>query len=522
MKKKKAMIIIGVSMAVIVVVGIVVGTQVKNTLSPDQLTLQYDKEIISKEKREIDFSPYNLDTFIDYDLLHERVYEKSVQEIQQGLLDREFTAEALCRYYLKRIEMFQNYNAVIEVNSYVLAEARALDEKIAKGTQGELAGVIVLIKDNISSEKMHTSAGSYALKDLTTSRNAKVVQSLEAKDAIIIGKANLSEFSNYMSMPSSNGFSVLGGQTKNPYGRFDVSGSSSGPAAAEALNLATVTIGTETSGSIVMPSEQNSVVGMKPSIGLLSRDLIIPISEAQDTAGVIAKSVKDLEKVFHAIVATDDNDPITKAVATYDKTVKLDPNELKGKVFGVYENDRDSDRMKSIIKEVQKAGATVTFIEADKASGSIDMMKVLSHGIRYDMDAFLSNPAVKSEIKRYEDLIQFYKKNPQYAPYGTYFLESGLKIEEDVSKVVSNNQTLARKAIDKHLSKVDAILCISEGQTPPYAVAGYPAIMVPAGYKASGEPYGVLFVTGQYQDAKLIELAYAYEVNTKHRKALAQ
>jgi amidase len=519
---KKVVMITGISIAVVAAVGFVIISQIKSRMNPDQVILQYDKEIISEDKRALDFSPYGLDKFSKYDLLHNLVYEKSVQEIQQGILDGKFTVEDLCSYYLKRIELFQDYNAVIELNPHVMTEARALDKKIEQGTQGDLAGVIVMIKDNIASEKMHTSAGSYALKDLTTTRSAKVVQSLEAQDAIIIGKANLSEFSNYMSLPSSNGFSVLGGQTKNPYGKFDVGGSSSGPAVAAALNLATVTIGTETAGSIVIPSEQNSVVGLKPSMGLLSRDLIIPISEAMDTPGVIARSVKDVEKIFHAIVATDENDPATKAAATYDGTTRLDSNGLEGKVLGVYESDRGNLRMKAVIEEVQKAGATVKFIEADKAAESIDMMKVMSHGIRYDMDAFLRNPAVKSDIDSYEALISFYKSHPQKAPYGIYLLKSGLKSEADVTKVVKQNQTIARNVLDKQLASVDAMLCVSDGQVSPYSAAGYPAIMVPAGYKESGEPYGILLIAGQYQDAKLIELAYAYEANTSHRKALAR
>lgn len=507
--------IIGSVLLVLLVIGGVIVMSFQAYMK-DQLEMQYDMVVISEFKRPISFDIYDLNAFDQYDFIHERVYEKSIEEIQKKLLNGEFSTVELCKYYLKRIEKYQSFNAVNQINPNVLDQAAQVDQKIANGNTGALFGVVVLIKDNIASVDMNTSAGAYPLKDLTTKRNATVTQALIDQDAIILGKANLSEWSNFMSSPSSNGFSVLGGQTKHAYGKFDVGGSSSGSSVAAALSLSTVTIGTETAGSLIYPAGQNSVVALKPTMGLLSRDLIVPIAEAQDSAGVIARSVSDLEKVFHHILLEDANDPASLIVNDYNKTVNLDQNALNGKTLGLY--NTGSEEVTQIVKEFEAAGAKVIEIELDPSAYEVDMMSVLNHGIVHDVDVFLANDAVKSHFKSMKEILAFYEENQDKAPYGYALLEGGFAFEGDVDLIIENNLKLTRGALDKTLENVDAIISISNELSGVYAPAGYPAITVPSGYKESGEPFGVTLVGGYLEDQMLIEIAYAYEVNTKHRK----
>lgn len=481
----------------------------------DQLDMQYDKEVISEYKRVLDFNRYDLENFEKYETVHNLVFEKSIEHVQSSLIEGKFTAVELCQYYLKRIEMYQTYNAVIQLNPNILEQAALVDKKIESGETGNLFGVVVLIKDNIASVDMNTSAGAYPLRDLTTTRNATVTQALIDQDALILGKANLSEWSNFMSMPSSNGFSVLGGQTKHAYGRFDVGGSSSGSSVAAALNLSTVTVGTETAGSLIYPAGQNSVVALKPTMGLISRDLIVPIAEAQDSAGVIARSVSDLEKVYHSILVEDAGDPASYVVKQYKAEVVLDPLALAGKTLGYY--NTGTAELDQIVKEFEAAGATVIEIKLDDSANTADMMSVLNHGIIHDVNVFLNNDAVQSDYKSMEEIITFYGDNKKTAPYGVALLEGGLEYEGEVEDIIANNVKLTRGALDGVLKDVDAIISISNELSGIYAPAGYPAITVPSGYRTSGEPFGVTLVAGYLQDQKLIEFAYAYEQNTKHR-----
>ena len=473
----------------------------------DQIDKQYTHEVISGDKRQLDFTPYKLDEFKHYDKIHSLVFEKDLEAIQQLIKQKELTIRELCLYYLTRVKKYQEYNSIIELDPGLLAQGELLDEKIAKGEAGSLAGVVILLKDNIASKKLHTSAGSYALRELTTRRNALIVDLLEKEDALIMGKSNLSEFANFMTFPSSNGFSVLGGQTKNPYGKFDVGGSSSGSCVAEALGLANICLGTETAGSLIHPAGQNSVVALKPSLGIVSQDLILPISNALDTAGVVARSVKDLALVFKSLVAPDID--LAK--------VSLTKDSLKGKVLGYYPGK--SKRLKRILEELKKAGAEVRILSGKPEVSKLEMNKVLMHGIKYDLEEFLNDPAVEVEFKSLEEIVDYYKKVESiHAPYGIKLLEEGLKSQGDISSYVEINRNQARKVLDRALEEVDAIVSLSNHLSQLYAPAGYPAITVPGGYDKEGEPFGVTFIGGFLKDGLMLEIAYGYESFSKHRK----
>lgn len=350
-------------------------------------------------------------------------------------------------------------------------------------------------------------------------------EKLKDSDGIILGKANLSEWSNFMSMPSSNGFSVLGGQTKNSYGKYDVGGSSSGSSVSASLGFASVTLGSETAGSLIYPAGQNSVVAIKPTLGLLSRDLIVPISGAQDTAGIIGRSVEDVYKVFKSSIAYDENDPLGKHVKEFnleDMQNQLDNNFLAGKRIGMLKED--SERASELKKELQQAGAEVVEISMDTMGEGIDMMSVLLYGMKEDVKAFLNHKDVISEYKSIKDIVDFNEIDAKdRKPYGNALHQQvldGNLSKEEYEKIVAENRKIAGSIIDNAMREknIEAIASFSNELSGIYAPAMYPAVTVPAGYKADGEPYGVTFVASLNEEYKLLNIAFSYEQATLHRK----
>ncbi len=502
--------------------------------SMDQIKLQYENEVVSSVARPLDFSPVNealsLQSQEEKNRVRGLVLGKDITDVQSLVKEQKVTVEEILLLYAERIKTYDGYyHSVIQLNPLALEEARALDRRIQSGKHvGELAGIIVLVKDNVSVLNMNTTAGAYALKDLTTSRDAFVVKQLKNKDAIILGKNNLSEWSNFMSMPSSNGFSVLGGQTKNAYGQYDVGGSSSGPAVASAMNFASVTIGSETAGSLIYPAGQNSVVAIKPTLGLLSRDLVIPISEAQDTLGVMGRTVTDIYQVFKASVAVDESDRKHDVAAEFLKQPMpdtLDKSYLSGKRIGIL--DSQSDANQQLVKELKLLGATVVPVEMNQGDFDIDMMTVLNYGIVNDLAAYLNNESVHTTFKSLAEIHEFNANEVDIRmPYGDKLHEMALNEAVStavVETIVEKNIMVAKDAIDQVMDKyqVEMLASFSNELSGVYAPAGYPALTVPAGYKESGEPYGVTFVAKELEDVKLFQAGYAYEQGTRHRRPTA-
>lgn len=280
-----------------------------------QVKMQYDEKKVTKSKNDININQFKTELNQMSDLkfknIEELISNSNIKDIQALYDSKKLTCEDLVVYYLKRIEKYDinKLNSVIELNPDVIKIAKEKDQQLKSG---KLYGIPLTLKSNIgNSDKMHTTAGSYALKDSILYEDSFIVKKLREEGAIILGKTNLSEFANYMSTKSSSGFSALGGQTQNLYGKFDVGGSSSGSASSVASGFSVASIGTETAGSIIYPSSQNSVVGIKPSIGLVSRDRIAPISESQDTAGVISRNVEDAALILNSIYGYDENDKDT-------------------------------------------------------------------------------------------------------------------------------------------------------------------------------------------------------------------
>ncbi|MCT4632427.1 MAG: amidase family protein [Firmicutes bacterium] len=523
---KKFIIILVIVLGIIAIAIATMFAFMKSSVG-DQIVLQYDEVPDTPYKLNLDTSDFdNAISNKRYNALSEIIPYGDIEEIQNMISKNQISIEELVSFYGKRIsKLDREYNSVIRLNENALREARKEDENLKNGAAlRELTGVIILVKDNVSVKGMNTSAGSYALKELKTDRSSFVVKSLQEKGAIILGKVNLSEFSNFMSMPSSNGFSTLGGQTKNAYGKYDVGGSSSGSSVAASLGFSTITIGSETSGSLIYPAGQNSVVAIKPSLGLVSRDLVIPISEAQDTLGYIGRNVKDVYKVFKYSLSKDENDPLSQNYDLLDENelnIELNKSYIQGKRLGIL-ND-GSDEINKVIGDLKGLGCEVVEIQMSDELNSIDMMTVLSYGIKHDLNNYLQNPAVKSPHKNLEAIIAFNNIDDTRAPYGQYYLELGQgnsTSKDEYESIVKRNREISSEWIDKTLeeNKIDYLVSMSNALSGVYAPAGYPAVTVPSGYRDNGEPYGVTFVGPLCKDLSLLNFAYGYEQGTMYRK----
>lgn len=490
---------------------------------------QNEKEVKTSSKKALDFSAFKsaMDSMSSERVqeLDRIVLEASVSDLQKALDDKSITSVELVTYYLKRIEAYDvnKLNSIITLNSKALERAMALDsDRFSTDVRSSLYGLPVLLKDNIATgDHIPNTAGAKALENSLSKKEAHIVTKLREQGAIVLGKANLSEWSNFMTSNSNNGYSALGGQTHNPYGTFDVGGSSSGPAASVSANLSALAIGTETSGSLIYPSGQNSVVALKPTWSLWSTENIIPIADSQDTAGPTVRHVEDAAALLYALT---DNE---KYKGKDYKNV-LDSNYLKGKkiaiatgeVFSYLQRSEDKAVLENVRTELEKLGAEVVEVEIPMSAFNIDSINVLKSEFKYGVNAYLKSNDIES-ISSIEDLIAYNKEDLENrAPLGQDLIESAQKealSEDKLKALVASNRTTTRTALDEALKDVDAIFSISNHLSGIYAAAGYPALTVPAGYRGNNEPIGVTFVGRAFEDDKLLSIGYAYEMGTKHR-----
>jgi amidase len=475
-------------------------------------------------------------------LLNEWLEEATITQMQEKMTNGELTSKELVLMYLHRISIYDPYiHSILEVNPDALQIAAALDvERQEKGPRSALHGIPILIKDNIdTADKMHTSAGSLALKDSIALKDSYVAEQLREAGAVILGKTNMTEWANFMAENMKSGYSSRGGQVLNPYGpgKFDVGGSSSGSGAAIAANLAAAAVGTETSGSILNPSCQNSLVGIKPTVGLISRRGIIPIAHSQDTAGPMARTVRDAAILLNALMGIDERDTITRTnpLAEKDFTIHLRKDGLKGKRIGVaFEGfiENLSDDIQKIYQEalaiLEASGAEIVEhieIPSAKAKWQYD---VLYYEFKPDLNAYLNNLQPSIKVRTLADLIHFNNSNEEkMLKYGQAVLidseaTSGSLTEQAYVQALEFDQYHStQRGIDYALEtfQLDAILFPSEQGSHISAKAGYPSIAVPAGYTPEGEPAGITFAGTAYSEPQLIEAAYAFEQITKFRKA---
>ncbi len=487
--------------------------------------------------------------------------EYTISELQQKMASGELTSRRLTELYLERIDSIDKngprLNAIIETNPDALAIASSLDEERARGsTRGPLHGIPIVLKDNIdTADRMQTTSGSLALEGNYAIRDAGLVERLRAAGAVILAKANLSEWANFRGKNSTSGWSSRGGLTRNPYA-LDRSacGSSSGSGVAVAANLCAAAVGTETDGSIICPAQTNGIVGLKPTLGLVSRAGIIPIAHSQDTAGPMARTVADAAILLGAMAGPDQRDSATGSSAKrglVDYTPFLDPNGLKGARIGVARTLFGSDqRVAKIMDEslaaMKHAGAELIDVEmkSSDAFGKAEL-EVLLFEFKADLNAYLRGLGPQVKVHSMEEVIKFNEENRarvlQY--FGQERMEAAQKKgpltgKKYLAALEKNRKSSRAEGIDAAMKKhrLHAIVCPSGGaawmidlvngdggrnwdmdSTSYAAAAGYPHITVPAGY-IWGLPVGVSFFARAWQEPMLIKLAYAFEQVTKVRK----
>lgn len=479
-------------------------------------------------RRTLDFAPFAAELAelgAGQQALTELALGKTAAQLSEVQATGQLSAEQLTLLHLQRIRDLDagQFNSVLELNPQALSDARKLDaERRAGQVRSALHGLTVLIKDNIAVAGLHNSAGAAVLGQALAQADAPLAAQLRAAGAVLLGKANLSEWSNFMTEDSVNGFSVLGGHTRNPYGPFDVGGSSSGPAAAVALDLATFAVGTETSGSLIYPGSQNALAVLKPSRGLVSRTGIIPITEAQDTAGPVARSVADLALLFGALVGHDPHDPVTVAARDFRLPLSLDAQALQGQRVGlILPPDWDPSARQAVEQGLRAAGAVATTLPFTEPE--LDWMTVMLHGMQRDLPHYLRSAG--APVTTLAEIVAFNAERPaERAPYGQSLLEKALDPQQQVSSEAyeaarTQNRERATAALDLALQNVDWLLSLSNELSGVYSAAGYPALTVPAGQYERGEPFGVTFIGPLLSDGRLIQAAYAYEQATQARRA---
>ncbi len=485
--------------------------------------------------------------------------EATIPELREGMKSGEYTARSITQMYLDRIEAIDqsgpNLRSIIEVNPDALSIADQLDEERAAGkVRGPLHGIPVLLKDNIDTDdQMETTAGSLALVGVSVAQDAWVTQQLRAAGAVILGKTNLSEWANFRSERSSSGWSGRGGQTKNPYVLDrNPCGSSAGSGVAVSANLCAVAIGTETNGSIVCPATTNGIVGIKPTVGLVGRSGIVPISHTQDTAGPMARTVTDAAIVLGALVGTDPRDAVTQesaGKAKQDYTPFLQKAGLRGARLGISRQHlgfhEDVDKLiDAALDTMREQGAEVVEVDElipDGAVGNAEY-QVLLYEFKEDLNRYLTTRGGDSTWTL-RDLIAFNEAHAaEEMPYfhQEIMLQAEAKgglDEPDYREALDKILRLSRdEGIDRVLrdQQLDAILAPTGGpawpidlvtgdhflggSSSPAAMAGYPSITVPMGF-VHGLPVGISFFAGAYAEPTLIKLAYAYEQATIHRRA---
>ncbi len=483
--------------------------------------------------------------------------EMTIDQMQKGFAQGEFTIEAVVKAYLDRIETLDQagptVNSIIEINPDAVIIAQALDQEREAGqSRGPLHGIPIVLKDNIDThDKMMTTAGSRALLGSKPLQDSWVTAKLREAGAVILGKANLSEWANFRSNVSSSGWSGRGGQTRNPYViDRNPCGSSAGSGAAVSANFCMLAIGTETNGSIVCPSHANGVVGIKPTVGLVSRAGIIPISETQDTAGPMARTVRDAAICLGALTGIDEKDDKTadsEGKSYTDYTPFLNKEGLKGKKLGLYTRSMGfhhqvDARIEEAVALMEKQGAEIIRLEKiGSGDGGRSSFQIMLYEYKDGLNKYFASLGPDAPIKNLEELIAFNQQDSIESLFDQDLLESAVKKEgldspaykELLAEMLENTRD---KGIDEAMAEhqLSAIIAPTGsaawktdpingdlflgGSSSPAARAGYPNITVPMGW-IEDLPVGLSFFGSAWTEPLLLEIAYAFEQATLHRKA---
>ncbi len=465
-----------------------------------------------------------------YKELLPQILEKDIPTLQQSIKNGIFTYEELTLFYLYRIASIESdndraLNGVIVLNSNAVAKAREYDQ-VDKNQIDiySVFGMPILLKDNIGTAGMNTTAGAIALQDNQTG-NAFITERLEAENAVILGKANLSEWAYFLCTGCPVGYSAVGGQTINPYGRlqFESGGSSSGSGVSVAVNYAVAAIGTETAGSILSPSSQNSVVGLKPTIGALSRTGIVPISSTLDTPGPMTKNTIDNSIIYHALVGKDLADSKSVTLPTFNAS-EVTKGSVNGKRFGVIKSYFADTLYAKAIDKIKANGGEIIEIEPERVNLP-GFLTVLNIDMKKDLPEYIEKHAgISVTIKNIEDAVAFNKKDTLlHVPYGQQLFEGILAdttTDQELEKIKNNLETISRAYFDTFLDEhqLDAFLSINNYHAAYAAMAKYPALTVPMGYTEDGEPEGLTFIGKPFTEMDLLQLGYGYEQISKERK----
>ncbi len=469
----------------------------------------------------------------EYEQLKPLVLEQDIPTIQRHIKDGKLTYEKLIRFFLYRIYEFElnsntSLHTIIALNENVVEEARELD-KLISGDRHPIFGMPILLKDNIGTAGMNTTAGSIALKNNET-KDAFIVGQLKKNKALILGKVNLSEWAYYMCNGCPLGYSAIGGQTLNPYGRriFETGGSSAGSGTSVAASYAVAAVGTETSGSILSPSSQNSVVGLKPTIGLLSRTGIVPISSTLDTPGPMTKNVVDNAILLSAMTGRDAADKMSVSTTEDFVGAVMDSESLRGKRLGVFKDLLETDSIyMNTANKLRNLGAEI--IEFTAPEVSMDgFLTLLNMDMKNDLPEYLNANVQNKEkisIRTLEEIVEFNLADSLLrVPYGQSIFDGILKDStslDELQLIKNRLQENGRLFFDTPMDQqqLDAILSINNYHASYAAVAKYPALAVPMGYKETGEPISLTFIAKPFNESNLLKMGRAFETATNLRKS---
>ena len=511
--------------------------QDSNALTEEREYAVLDSKVLDTEAL---WKPFEFDTKMftetKYSKLKPLIFEKNIPEIQEAVAQGKLTYEELVLFYLTRIKKYDrenelSLNSIIALNPKILDQARELDEKRPQDLDPySIYGMPILLKDNINASDMPTTAGAVVFED-NNAGDAFITQKLKENGALILGKANLSEWAYFFCGDCPSGYSAVGGQTLNPYGRkiHDTGGSSSGSGVSIAANFAVAAVGSETSGSILSPSSSNSVVGLKPTIGLLSRGGIVPISSTLDTPGPMTRTVVDNAILLQAMIGLDADD--AKAVSLqaenqdYISALKsLDAETfLSEKRLGYYKGYEDTLYIQAV-QALKEAGATLVELERPEINLP-QFVRVLNLDMKKDLPDYIAKYGAKSlSVKDLNEITAYNKKDSLVRmPYGQKLLYGVLADSASTEEFTAIKDTLegnGRLFFDEPMqaNDLDAVLSINNYMAGYAAVAKYPAITVPMGYQDNNRPMGLTFIAPTLSEAQLLELAYAYEQISKKRK----
>jgi amidase len=542
--KKRVLLIISISF--------IIGCQAKKEKQPTVIFKKYDETLALQTQQNHEnkrmqfklfqskyldmntvFKPFENDLAYfseeNYTALKPFILEQDIPTLQKNIKKGSLSYEKLTLFYLYRIRKFesdsaQSLNSIISLNANVLKEARARDKNKKENAEYSIYGMPILLKDNINTADMPTTAGAIALAENKNIKDAFIVEKLREKGALILGKVNLSEWAYFFCSGCPLGYSAIGGQTLNPYGRavFETGGSSAGSGVTVAANFAVAAVGSETSGSITSPSSLNSVVGLKPTIGVLSRTGIVPISSTLDTPGPMTKNIIDNAIFMNAMRGFDKSDTVSRNL-NIDYLKNGFKQDLKGRRLGVIKSLLSDSIYAITIEKLRKSGAELIEITPPEVALK-GFLTLLNIDMKHDLPEYLAEHADKSILVKSVNEVRLFnlKDTLLRAPYGQQLFHGIVEDKTTLEELAGIKEQLSTEG-KKYLQalkdeNLEAILSINNYHSGFAAVAKYPTLTVPMGYKNSGEPISLTFIGIPFSERKLLEIGFAFEQLTKVRK----